>query len=54
MVDEIEFETYLKISPKIIGIYLCDKNNLSIVSELKESNYKNKPRLQLILKDVIA
>ena len=31
MVDEIEFETYLKISPKIIGIYLCDKNNLSIL-----------------------
>lgn len=33
---------------------LFNKNNLSIVSELKESNYKNKPRLQLILKDVIA
>ena len=26
MTEEIEFETYLRISPKIIGIYVFDKN----------------------------
>ena len=29
------------------------KNEISIISELKESNYKNKLKLQIILKDII-
>ena len=55
--DRIDLVTYLE---NIHRAKLCfkhtfykDKKEISIISELRESTYKNKSKLQLILKDII-
>ena len=40
MSNELDFETYLNISPNKIGIYLFDKNKL-VNLYFKEQNFKN-------------
>ena len=41
------------LNNQIGNILLYNKREISIISELKESTYKNKSKLQLILKDII-
>ena len=40
MIDELDFETYLSISPKKIGIYLLDKKKLKNLY-FKEQDFEN-------------
>ena len=40
MIDELDFETYLSISPKKIGIYLLDKKKLKNLY-FKEQDLEN-------------
>ena len=42
------------VDSQIGNILLYNKREISIVSEVKESTYKNKTKLQLILKDIIC
>ncbi len=42
------------VDSQIGNILLYNKREISIVSEVKESNYKNKTKLQLIVKDIIC
>ena len=44
MSNELDFETYLNISPNKIGIYLFDKNKL-VNLYFKEQNFKNNNNL---------
>ena len=41
MINELDFETYLSISSKKIGIYLLDKRELKNLY-FKEQNFENK------------
>ena len=45
MSNELDFETYLNISPNKIGIYLFDKNKL-VNLYFKEQNFKNNNNLK--------
>ena len=52
-IKSCEGMAFNSVDSEIGNILLYYKREISIISELKESTYKNKSKLQLILKDII-
>ena len=52
MTEDIEFETYIRVSPKIIGIYLFDKKKFKnlFFKEINNEKNQNNINFELLIK----